>query len=204
MTKPKITRNEQKKATQARILNAALEEFSREGYDGANVRAIAARANVNHGLIKYYFDGKEKLWQKAVEFMFERQRREVVFDESQNPADSIKNYIRSYTRYCAKHPEHARIMIQSSMHSTKRLSWTVENLLLPNQGALLSAIDKHKALGLWPNISSISLIYIVVSACQLIFSLGSEVDLLYDTDVYDDEFIENHAEAIIKLFELSK
>src|SRR5882672_11857342 len=49
-----------------RILAAALEVFAEHGFDGARTREIAARADANLGLIKYYFDGKEQLWKAAV------------------------------------------------------------------------------------------------------------------------------------------
>ncbi len=53
--------------TRERILAAALEIFSERGFDGTTTRDIAARADVNLGLIKYYFGSKEKLWRAAVD-----------------------------------------------------------------------------------------------------------------------------------------
>ncbi len=50
--------------TKARILDAAIEEFSAKGYAGARVSGIAARAGVNQQLIAYYFDGKEGLYRE--------------------------------------------------------------------------------------------------------------------------------------------
>ena len=199
MTTVKLTRREQREETKSRILDAALHEFSRQGDDGTNIRAIAEHAGVNHGLIKYYFGGKLKLWQKAVESMFARSRQETTFDQSMEPVEALKHYIRSYTRYCARHPEHARIMIQASMHDKERLKWAVEHQLLPHKEALLAGIEVQKKLGLWPDISNVSLIYITVSACQLVFALGAEVELLHGTNVYDEAFVESHADSVIKL-----
>src|SRR3954453_11594227 len=50
--------------TRARILEAAVEEFSAKGFAGARVSGIAARAGVNQQLIAYYFDGKEGLYRE--------------------------------------------------------------------------------------------------------------------------------------------
>jgi TetR/AcrR family transcriptional regulator len=50
--------------TKARILEAAVEEFSAKGFAGARVSGIAARAGVNQQLIAYYFDGKEGLYRE--------------------------------------------------------------------------------------------------------------------------------------------
>lgn len=50
--------------TKARILEAAIEEFSAKGFAGARVSGIAARAGVNQQLIAYYFDSKEGLYRE--------------------------------------------------------------------------------------------------------------------------------------------
>ncbi|WP_331772641.1 TetR family transcriptional regulator (plasmid) [Embleya sp. NBC_00888] len=47
--------------SRARILDAALAEFSAKGYAGARTAGIAARAGVNQQLIAYYFGGKQGL-----------------------------------------------------------------------------------------------------------------------------------------------
>ena len=53
--------------TRARIMDAALRLFSRRGYDGTSVRAIAAGAGVATGLLANYFDGKQALLRALVE-----------------------------------------------------------------------------------------------------------------------------------------
>jgi TetR/AcrR family transcriptional regulator len=49
--------------SRARLLTAALDEFSAKGYAGARVTDIAERAGVNRQLITYYFGGKRGLYQ---------------------------------------------------------------------------------------------------------------------------------------------
>jgi AcrR family transcriptional regulator len=49
------------------ILEAALEVFAEQGFDGATTKDIAKRADVTHGLIYFYFDSKEELFLAAFE-----------------------------------------------------------------------------------------------------------------------------------------
>ena len=49
------------------ILLAARLEFGESGYDGATIRAIAARAVVDPALVHHYFGSKEQLFEAAVE-----------------------------------------------------------------------------------------------------------------------------------------
>lgn len=53
--------------TRARILDAALHEFSANGLAGARTEQIAAAAGVNKALLYYYFQSKEKLYIAALE-----------------------------------------------------------------------------------------------------------------------------------------
>jgi AcrR family transcriptional regulator len=47
--------------SRARIMDAALELFGRDGYDGTSVRAIARRAGVSVGLLYTHFESKDEL-----------------------------------------------------------------------------------------------------------------------------------------------
>jgi AcrR family transcriptional regulator len=49
------------------ILLGARLEFGESGYDGATIRAIAARAVVDPALVHHYFGSKEQLFETAVE-----------------------------------------------------------------------------------------------------------------------------------------
>ena len=55
------TRKQMMKETRERLLNAAAEEFAREGYPGANVNNITKSAGVATGTIYNYFPSKKEL-----------------------------------------------------------------------------------------------------------------------------------------------
>jgi TetR/AcrR family transcriptional regulator len=78
--------------TKARILDAALEEFSAKGFTGARVSEIAARAGVNQQLIAYYFDGKEGLYRELGRRWRTYEARE--FPEDMPFAEMVKAYVR--------------------------------------------------------------------------------------------------------------
>lgn len=52
--------------TKARILGAAAAEFGERGYEGASIRSIARRANVDPSLVHHYFDDKSALVAEVV------------------------------------------------------------------------------------------------------------------------------------------
>lgn len=54
--------------SRARIAAAAVHEFGEHGYDGATVRAIAARAGVDAALVHHYFGTKADLFAEITDF----------------------------------------------------------------------------------------------------------------------------------------
>src|SRR5439155_26130751 len=97
-----------------RILAAALEVFAEHGFDGARTRDIAARADANLGLIKYYFNDKERLWKAAVTHAFTELQGD--FAGTLGPADGtdtlawLDRTIRHFVHFVARHPGFMRLM----------------------------------------------------------------------------------------------
>ncbi|ARM92395.1 TetR family transcriptional regulator protein (plasmid) [Rhizobium sp. CIAT894] len=62
----KLTRAEQKALRPLQILDAAFEEFVRNGFAGARVDDIADRVGVTKGTVYVYFETKEKLFEAMI------------------------------------------------------------------------------------------------------------------------------------------
>jgi TetR/AcrR family transcriptional regulator len=65
------TQAERADQTRARILDAAIRQFSDNGLAGARTEQIAEAAGVNKALLYYYFKGKEALYAAALESVAE-------------------------------------------------------------------------------------------------------------------------------------
>lgn len=57
--------------TQQAILDAARSAFGESGYDGATIRAIAAKAGVDPALVHHYYGTKEQLFIATMELPFD-------------------------------------------------------------------------------------------------------------------------------------
>lgn len=53
------------------LLEAAREVFSEQGFEGATVRTIAARAGVNASLVNHWFGGKQGLFAATIDDLFD-------------------------------------------------------------------------------------------------------------------------------------
>src|ERR1035437_5147248 len=75
---PTRTQAERADHTRARILDAAIREFSENGLAGARTEQIAEEAGVNEALLYYYFKGKDDVYAAALEQVINSVRAESV------------------------------------------------------------------------------------------------------------------------------
>jgi AcrR family transcriptional regulator len=68
MITPRPTsRTEQRRRTEARILDAAAQVFMADGYERTTIRAVAATAGVDAGLVMHYFGSKQELFRRVID-----------------------------------------------------------------------------------------------------------------------------------------
>ncbi len=183
-----------------------MEVFAECGFEGATTRDIAARAGVNHAMIQYYFETKDLLWRAAVDFLFERFNAEVSIStkklETEFAGDTrswIEAWLKDYVRYCARHPEHARLMIQASMRRGERLDWLVGAHLARNRRHVERLFARLIADKVIPPVDIWAWVYIVVGAAQVFYALGDEVRATWGVDVSGEAAIETHAQTLVDL-----
>ena len=61
------SRAEQRRRTEARILEAATQAFFSAGYDRTTIRAVASAAGVDAGLVMHYFGSKQELFRRVID-----------------------------------------------------------------------------------------------------------------------------------------
>jgi AcrR family transcriptional regulator len=197
-------RAQQKEATRAAILQSALQIFSERGFDGGSTRDIAEHAGVHHALIKYYFDNKDTLWRAAVTFLFERQAQEMGFQlppgsmtSKQSRRAFAREVLRHYVLYCARHPEHARLMMQESLRDGDRLQWATETFISETSRRAERFVRMLQAEGMLPPGSVPAMVYIIVGSAQLFYTLAPEVRRAWGIDPVDPKVTADHIEAVL-------
>src|SRR6201996_5710598 len=61
------SRADQRRRTEARILDAASQAFLTAGYERTTIRAVAAAAGVDGGLVMHYFGSKQELYRRVID-----------------------------------------------------------------------------------------------------------------------------------------
>jgi AcrR family transcriptional regulator len=191
--------------TPERILRAALEAFSENGFDGATTREIAARAGVPLGLLQYHFGGKPKLWRAAVDRAFAVLRGgldDVLADPG--PADDRERLgllIRAHVQFVARNPEFVRLMHDEGKHGGPRMRWMVDRHVKPLYAALVPLIQRVQQTGLLPaDVAPVHFVYILAGSAGVIFHQAQECKRLSGVDPSNPEAVNAHARAVEHLF----
>src|SRR6185312_3167205 len=81
--------------SRAAILQAAAQEFAREGIAGARTDSIARSAHVNKALLYYYFKDKESLYRAVLDHVFTGLAETInaAFDSKLPPREKILAYV---------------------------------------------------------------------------------------------------------------
>ncbi len=110
MTEPK-SRPRNAATTREAILESAIRNFARAGYDGVGVREIAGDAGVTAMMVNRYFGSKERLFIEAVETSFAPPT--VIADDSPSLAHDAATALVARTGRDAEQLEPFLIMVRS-------------------------------------------------------------------------------------------
>src|SRR5580698_5781998 len=90
----KAKKKRDQKSTRVKLLKAALDVFSKEGYDAATTRHIAKKAGVNESLIHRYFESKLGLFLELKNHFREKFLAEIAsYDESETLEEELNKFL---------------------------------------------------------------------------------------------------------------
>lgn len=90
-----------------RIINSALEEFSKNDFDKASTNNIVKNAKISKGLLYHYFESKKKLYEFLQEFVIKTIIEEIEKKTDWNESDiftRIKQISMIKLELCNKYP----------------------------------------------------------------------------------------------------
>ncbi len=189
---------ERQRATQQRaedtreaILQAGVELFSTQGFEGISIRAIEAASNTKRGLVTYHFGNKENLWKAVVDKVFNQmpaasaETQAALQDLDEN--SQIRAHLTRFIHYSAEHPEVSRIIIQEGKSATWRLQYLVDNHVRPRFNLINSLMGN--------NLDAHTL-YIFIGAATMIFDVEAECEALFGFNPRNKDFVREHARRV--------
>ena len=100
--------------TATRLRTSGRRIFSRQGYEGASVRAITQAARANLGAVTYHFGSKEGLYEAVVDSALAPLRGRVTEAASipGTPLQRIEGVVRAFFGHLSENPDMPHFMLQ--------------------------------------------------------------------------------------------
>lgn len=206
--KPARKQQQRSIKTKQKLLDAAIEAFSENGFKGTSTRDIADRAGVHHPLITYHFKNKEELWRAAADRIFSRfntsmsQALQEVVNES--PRTRMAMLIRTYVRYAASQPALHKVMVQEASHPSSRLDWLIETYLRPLFEVSVKNIKELQDAGIAPPGNPAILFNMIRVTAGGLIALGHELKGTSGIDLGAPGTIDELSNMIVEVFLPSK
>lgn len=190
--------------TRQKLLDAALQAFSENGFKGTSTRDIAARAGVHHPLITYHFSNKDRLWRSAVKYVFtdfvDALQKAQEQSAGECPKARFAAMIRIYVHHAARYPALHKIVLQESGQQSERLEWLSENYLEPLANAAARYIAELQKQGVVPAGDPMVIYNMVRVSSGTLIALSLELKTTSGLDIREPEKLDELADLIVRIF----
>jgi len=161
-------RAQQADQTRARILQAAVRVFTRDGYSGGRIEQISSEAESNDRMIYYYFGSKEKLFVRVLEDTYEQFNlaESTLALDLTTPIQALRELVAFVWNYYVDHPEFVAILTIENLHKGKHARQSSELRRLSGEavGVLKPIIEAGQQQGLFRLDVDIKHVYLMIAS----------------------------------------
>ena len=190
--------------TQQKLLDAAIEAFSENGFKGTSTRDIAERAGVHHPLITYHFKNKDQLWRAAADRVFsdfgKSLGKSLQDNKTLSPKERMAALIHAYVFYAKGQPALHKVMVQEASYPNPRLDWLIETHLKPFFTTTFGMIEELQELGVAPAGNPAMLFNMIRLSSGGLLALGNELKDSSGIDTDDPATLEELVDMIVRVF----
>ena len=105
------------------IIEAALIEFSRNGYDAVRMEDIAERAGMNRSTVYYYFQHKDAILAAVRGRIFEPIQVMMNAAGAGDPVEGVRKFIHDYLQFWATHPREQEFYLLGTLRTLQNRAW---------------------------------------------------------------------------------
>lgn len=186
-----------------KLIAAAVELFSRSGYDSISTSTIAKRAGLTQSMVHYHFGSKSKLWESAIDHLM--RERGAVFPigrldlQDLDPLARLKVIIRRFLSVNSADPRLHRIVMHESMARSPRLRWLAKRYMSVGYRMFDNAVTDAIEAKLLRPLPVVNITNIIVSACTMTSSLNFLIEEVYDVDANAAAFRESFSDSVVEI-----
>ncbi len=155
-------------ATRNTILHAAIEVFSKHGFNGGRIELISTLAKTHDRMIYYYFGSKETLFVEVLKTIYQRMNdaEAALQIDIDDPVGALTTVTHFTWQYYLDHPEFMTLLNSENLHQGQHLKKAnrVSDLMSPGVGMLDRALRAGADKGIFRRGLRARDLYIAIAA----------------------------------------
>ncbi|MGA9671602.1 MAG: TetR/AcrR family transcriptional regulator [Terracidiphilus sp.] len=201
---PSRTQAERADQTRARILDAAVQDFSTNGLAGARTEQIAEAAGVNKALLYYYFSNKQALYDAALETVAQRVVASslAAMGEEYSAGERLVHFaLNHFDRIHTQRTFQSLMqqeMIRLHRGEENAVAPLVDKVFRPMMSRLREVFAEGKASGELVQVDEMQIMYAALGANVFYFLSAPVVGMVTDTDPFAPGALEFRRKAAIE------
>lgn len=189
------------KENQERILDAALEAFSANGFRGATIDQIADHAGMSKPNLLYYFRRKQDMYEALIARLLDtwlEPLRELNADG--DPLPELQSYIRRKLEMARDFPRESRLFANEILQGAPRIKRLLESDLKPLVDEKAEILQGWMKAGMINSVDPRHLIFSIWSTTQHYADFDAQVQVVLGPDRGADGRFEDAARYLETLF----
>ena len=183
--------------TRARLLAAAIQEFSEKGFSGARTECIARRSGTNIRMLYHYFGNKDELYLCVLEEVLAHLRHdELKLDPGcVEPMQGLLQIFDYVDRHFSRHPELRKLLAFENLNEAKHLcrSTRIAQLASPVLKLIRNLLAHGEACGvIRPGIEALHLYVSMVSLAYYARAHAFTLSRIFGTDLHAPQWQREH------------
>lgn len=169
-----------------KILDAALDVFSAQGFRGATLDQIASVAGLSKPNLLYYFDSKDTMHRALLDRLLETWLNPLKqINPKGEPKAEIMRYMRLKLEMSRLYPRESRLFANEVLQGAPRLTDAIEGDLRALVDERAALIRRWSAAGRLPAIDPYHLIFSIWALTQHYADFDAQIRLIRGSDPLD-------------------
>jgi len=191
-------------ATRAKILLAALNEFSERGLPAASTDDIAERCGVNKRMIYYYFGSKEGLYLAALESVYEKLvalEKEIEIEHLDPPA-AIEAIINLKIDYYVANPEFISFLSMENFYKARHLRRSKKLAMFksPLTDVIARILERGQRSGQFRHdVEPVNFYVSICGLCIMYFTNQHTLGVIFGRKMTRDDNIQRHKRTVVDI-----
>lgn len=189
------------KENRERILNAALDIFSANGFRGSTIDMIANKADMSKPNLLYYFANKEAVYTALLHDMLDTWIEPLsAIDPIGDPIEEIRNYIVLKLEISRSNPKASQLFAYEMLQGAGLIDEALRGPLKTRVDETVVTLKRWMAEGRLAKVDPYHVIFMIWATTQHYADFESQTRVLIDGDLGDERVFEAAQSTLLTVF----